>query len=172
MIGHSDDSVDVVGDGLNELTEFEVAISLGENGGVCIGCEVAMGSSKLVVGGGVDASEYLLVSDQMFLKKAESVLAERAELRAALVGMNVRICEWGGESAKGKGLPKGKEYCLVAQDVGVLDRLLVKSGAGSEKMIKVSTAAKRTRSVATSARCIHSVHSSTNSSSSLRSSFS
>ncbi|GMH59315.1 hypothetical protein TrLO_g1568 [Triparma laevis f. longispina] len=138
VIGHSDDSVDVVGDGLDELTEFEVAISLGENGGVCIGCEVAMGSSKLVVGGGVDASEYLLVSDQTFLKKAESLLAERAELRAALVGMNVRICEWGGESAKSKGLPKGKEYCLVAQDVGVLDRLLVKSGAGSEKLIKLN----------------------------------
>ena len=36
---------------------FAVALSLGENGGVCIGCERAMGTSKLVVGGGEVGSE-------------------------------------------------------------------------------------------------------------------
>ena len=71
MFGHSDDRSDVEGNGLEELKNFEVALSVGENGGVCVGCDRVTSGSKLAVGGAVEAAEFLLYGDNRLLKGGE-----------------------------------------------------------------------------------------------------
>ena len=94
VFGHSDDRSDVEGKGLDELKKFEVAVSVGENGKVCISCERVTSNSKMAVGGAVEAPEYLLYGDEKLLRETYSVVADKRQLMEVIGRLKVRVCEW------------------------------------------------------------------------------
>ena len=140
IIGHSDNGKDIDGEGLDKLDFIEVAVSLGEHGNVGIGCDRPSSSSKLVVGGAIEAARYLLFSDTKFIKV--KVEARGADMLNNIEKLKVHTCEYDNsiDGAKAwRNMGNAKEYCVVAQDVAEVDAMLVQNGPAGEKLVKANS---------------------------------
>jgi hypothetical protein len=138
IIGHTDDEKDIKDGGLDRLDFLEVGVAMSKGGNVGIGVDKPQGA-KLVVGGEVGAARYLVYSDKKFI---QSKTAQKAsDSFAAIRNLAVYKCQYDNslDGAKAwRGMGSAVEYCLVAQEVEKVDKLIVQDGADGEKLIKVN----------------------------------
>ena len=128
---------DIKGGGLDKLDFLEVGVALSKSGKVGIGVEKPR-SAKLVVGGAVGAARYLLFSDAKFVKGKTELKGSDAISAARKVA--VYKCRYDNTldgAGAWRGMGGGEEYCMVAQEVEKVDKMLVEAGADGEKLVKV-----------------------------------